>query len=296
VQTRSYADDTFVVVTPSQEPQIDGIRHAYLHYLVDPLGFKFGEDISKKHALGDYAQGAGALPEVYKSDFVLLATECVIKAVESRMDRKPALVDQAMREGYVLTAAIAEQLEVYEKQEVAMRLYFPGLFNPLDFKREEKRMAGVEFAPAPTARVVRPAVTQMPPELTGVAKTLEDADKAYTARDLDTARQAFLRVLEETPEKSIHAKAYYGLARIAVLQKDPETGDNLFRKVLDLEPDADTKSWSLLYLGRLADSQGDRAQAVEHYQAVLAVEGAPDSVRQAAQKGLEATFGRDSGK
>ena len=256
VQTRSYEDDTFVVVTPSEEPQVNGIRHAYLHYLVDPLGFKFAEDIQKKHALGDYAQGAGALPDFYKSDFVLLATECVIKAAESRMDRKPELADQALREGYVLTPALAEQLGAYEKQEVALRLYFPALFTGLDFKREEKRMQGVEFAASPATRVVRPAQkAAAPPELTGAEKTLADADAAYTARDLDRAREAFLQVLDQTSEKSLHAKAYYGLARIAVLQKDPETGDNLFRKVLDLEPDAETKSWSLLYLGRLADSQ-----------------------------------------
>lgn len=296
VQTRSYGDDTFVVVTPSEQPQIDGIRHAYLHYLIDPLGFKFSEDIQKKHPLGDYAQGAGALPEVYKSDFVLLATECVIKAVESRMDRKPALVDQAMREGYVLTAAIAEQLAVYEKQESALRLYFPNLITPIDFKREEKRMASVEFAPAPESRLVRPAQTQKPPELTGAEKTLEDADKAYRDRDLDRAKEAFLRALEETQEKPLHAKAYYGLARIAVLQRDPETGDNLFRKALEMEPDAETKSWCLLYLGRLADSQGDREHATENYKAALAVEGAPDTVRQAAQKGLDTAFGKDAGK
>ncbi len=297
VQTRSYQDDTFVVVTPSAEPQIDGIRHAYLHYLLDPLGFKFAEEIQKKHALGDYAQGAGTLPDVYKSDFVLLATESLIKAVESRMDRKPAAVDQAMRGGFVLTAAIAEQLAVYEKQEVAMRLYFPNLFTPIDYKREQKRMAGVEFDLVPvTARVVRPAQTQKAPELTGAAKTLDEADQAYTDRKLDRAKEIFLRVLEETGEKPLHAKAYYGLARIAVLQKDPETGDNLFRKVLELEPDADTKSWSLLYLGRLADSQGDRDQAVEQYKAALAVEGVPDAVRQAAQKGLDAAFGKDAGK
>jgi tetratricopeptide (TPR) repeat protein len=296
VQTRSYQDDTFVVVTPSQEPQIDGIRHAFLHYLIDPLGFKFAEDIQKKHALGDYAQGAGTLPEVYKSDFVLLATESVIKAVESRLDRKPALVEQAMRGGYILTAAIAEQLAVYEKQEVALRLYFPNLFTPIDLKREQKRMADVEFDLAPTTRVVRPAQVQKPPELTGAAKTLAEAEQVYTDRQLDRAKEIFLRVLEQTPEKPLHAKAYYGLARIAVLQRDPETGDNLFRKVLDLEPDADTKSWSLLYLGRLADSQGDREQAVEQYKAALAVDGAPDSVRQAAQKGLDAAFGKDAGK
>ena len=158
-------------------------------------------------------------------------------------------------------------------------------------------MATIEFAPAPSAaRVVRPAQTVKPPELTGAAKTLDEADNAYADRDLARAREGFLRVLEQTQDKSIHAKAYYGLARIAVLQRDPETGDNLFRKVLELEPDPDTKSWSLLYLGRLADSQGDREHAVENYKAALAVEGLPDAVRQAAQKGLDAAFAKDAAK
>ena len=289
VQTRSYADDYFVVVTPSAQLQIDGIRHAYLHYVVDPLTVKFSDDIQKKHALGDYAQGAPALEERYKSNFLELTNESLIKAIESRMDRKPAAAEQALKEGFVLTPALAEQLALYEKQDVALRLYFPNLIAGLDFKREEQRLEKVEFAAASPARAIR-APVQKSPELTGVAKTLADAEQAYTDRDLERAKQGYLRVIEETGEKSTHAKAYYGLARIAVLQRDPETGDHLFRKALELEPDAETKAWSFLYLGRLADSQGERDQAVENYKGALAVEGVPDSVRQAAQKGLEDAF------
>ena len=45
----------------------------------------------------------------------------------------------------------------------------------------------------------------------------------------------------------------------------------LFQKGIGAEsPDASTKSWSLLYLARLADSQGDREQAQENYKAALA--------------------------
>ena len=289
VQTRSYADDYFVVVTPSAELQIDGIRHAYLHYVVDPLTVKFSDDIQKKHALGDYAQGAGALEDRYKSNFLELANESLIKAIESRMDRKPAAAEQALKEGFVLTPALAEQLALYEKQEVALRLYFPNLIAGLDFKREEQRLEKVEFASA-RPRTTRATPAPAPPALTGAAKTLAGAEQAYTDRDLERAKQAYLRVVEETGEKPMHAKAYYGLARIAVLQRDPETGDHLFRKVLELEPDAETKAWSFLYLGRLADSQGERDQAVENYKGALAVEGVPDPVRQAAQKGLEDAF------
>ncbi len=290
VQTRSYADDYFVVLTPSAEPQIEGIRHSYLHYLIDPLGLKFSEDINKKHALGDYAQGAGALDEHYKTDFVDLAAESLIKAIESHLDRKPVLAEQAMKEGFVLTPALAEQLALYEKQEVALRLYFPNLFAGLDFKREEQRMANVEFVSARERRVVRPAQVVKAPELTGAAKTLDDGEKAYLDRNLDQAKLLFLHVLEETTEQPLHAKAYYGLARVAVLLRDPETGDRLFRKVLELQPDVEIKSWSLLYLARLADAQGDRDQAVEHYREALAVEGAPESVRQAALKGVAEAF------
>jgi len=290
VQSRSFADEYFVVVTPSAELQIDGIRHAYLHYLLDPLGLKFSDDIKKKHALGDYAQGAGALDDHFKTDFVDLATESLIKAVESRMDRRPAEAEQALKEGFVLAPALAEQLLIYEKQDSALRLYFPNLFAGLDFKREEQRMAGVEFASSRANRTVRAAQSVKPPELTGAAKTLDDAEEAYRSRDLDRAKLTFLRVLDQTAEQPLHAKAYYGLARVAVLQRDPETGDRLFRKVLELQPDSETKSWSLLYLARLADSQGNRDQAVENYKAALAIPDAPDSVRQAAQKGVDEAF------
>jgi tetratricopeptide (TPR) repeat protein len=290
VQTRSYVDDYFVIVSPAAEMPVEDIRHAYLHYLADPLGIKFSADIRKKAALIDYAQGSPILSNIYKSDFNALSVECFIKAVEARIARKPAMVTQALREGYVLTPAFADALATYEKQEQAMRLYFPELVASIDLKREEKRLDSIDFL---TERPVKKFTTtslQAEPVLTGAEKTLDDAEKAYIARQLPRAKDLYLRVLKETEDQPMHAKAYYGLARVAVLERDPETGDRLFRKVLELSPDASTKSWSLLYLGRLADSQGDRQEAAQHYQAALDVKGVPESVRSAAEKGLKEAF------
>jgi tetratricopeptide (TPR) repeat protein len=290
VQTRSYADDSFVVVTPSKELRTQDIRHAYLHYLIDPLGLKFSKQLMEKAPLGDYALGSPLLADHFKQDFILLATECFIKAIESRMDKKPDMPLEAAKEGYVLTPAFAEILaNVYEKQDVVLRLCFPDLVEHLDFRREEKRLENFQFATEATARTVH-VTGEKPVALTGVELTLDKAELSYKKRDLTHAKDLYLSVLTETTVKTQHAKAYYGLARIAILQRDPEVGDRLFRKVLELEPDAYTKSWSLLYLARLADSQGDREQAQEHYKAALAVEGAPDSVREAAQKGLKEAF------
>ncbi|GAC1504281.1 MAG: hypothetical protein NVS2B1_14070 [Bradyrhizobium sp.] len=76
-------------------------------------------------------------------------------------------------------------------------------------------------------------------------------------------------------------------ARIAVLQKDPELGERLFQKALESSPDPQVQAWTLVYLGRLSGSSGDREQAVKHYQQALAVSGASPMARQAAEKGLQ---------
>ncbi|HXP85304.1 MAG TPA: hypothetical protein VN841_11330 [Bryobacteraceae bacterium] len=294
VQTRNYIDDYYVVITPAAELPVSDIRHAFLHFMVDPLVLKYSENLKKKKELLELALDSPILEENYRLDFVQLAGECFIKAIESRIERKPALAEEAMREGYILTPAFAELLDVYEKQEQGMRLYFPDLVDGIVLKKEQTRLAHIDFVKERPVRTIRTVhtVADIAPPATGAAKTLEEAEQAYTARDLERAKQTYLKVLQETAENPMHAKAYYGLARVAVLQKDPETGDRLFRKVLELDPDAATKSWSLLYLGRLADSQGDREEAQKQYHAALEVQGAPETVRQAAEKGIQEAFSR----
>ncbi len=286
VHTRNYVDEP----ASAGELPIDEIRHAYLRYLVDPLPLKFSKGLKERVALADWAQIAPTLEEHFKKDFFLLATECFIKAIESRLQRKPALVDQALREGFVLTPAFAEQLAIYEKQEQSMRLYFPELVNGINLKAEQQRLARVNFVQERPLKKIRVVSTEKPPELTGTAKTLEDAEIAYEGRDLARANEIYLRLLKETDEKPLHAKAYYGLARITVLEKDPEKAYGLFKHVLELQPDAYTRSWTLLYLGRLTGSQKDpelQKEAEEFYKAALAVEGVSDRVKQDAEKGLK---------
>jgi tetratricopeptide (TPR) repeat protein len=82
------------------------------------------------------------------------------------------------------------------------------------------------------------------------------------------------------------------MARLAVLQNDPETAVRLFEKTLEFSPEPQIKAWTLVYLGRLADAAGQREQATGHYHAALEVNGGSDGARQAAQKGLEKVFTR----
>ena len=147
---RGYADDFLVVITPSLEPQINDVRNAYLSYLIDPTALKYSELINRKKPLIDFAQNA-PLPEIYKSDFLLLLSKSLIKAVEARLTRgkQQEMVDRALKEGYILTPYFAEQLPVYEKQEDALKGYFPDMVKAIDLKKEAARLEHVQFAAAP---------------------------------------------------------------------------------------------------------------------------------------------------
>ena len=290
VQTRSYADDYIVVVTASAEPRVEDVRHAYLHYLLDPLATKYGMELLKKRALIDLAQPAPALDAVYKSDFLLLSTESLIKAIESRLPGSKTRVEEALREGYILTPFFADQLLAFEKQPDAMRLAFPEMVKRLEPAVEIKRLAGVEFAAKARERAAKVALVERPAEPAArVNPALEEAERLYGNRDLENAKQAYLRLLKETDDQPLHARAYYGLARVAVLQKDPETGERLFQKALECSPEPYVKAWVLVYLGRLSDISGNRGQAESHYQNALAVNGASAAARSAAEKGMRET-------
>ncbi len=265
VQVRSYGFLYTVVVTPSPDTRIFDIRHAYLRYLLDGLSTHWADVLERKKGIADHAYRARALNDAYKEDFLQLATESLVRAVESRLDHDPAAVQKAFHQGFILTPYFAEQLPIYEKQELAMSGFYRDMVQNIDVMKEEARLANVVFdtqsAPARTVQAAPPP----PPPLTGAAKTLKDAQNAYDARDLDTAKKLYLDVLQKTDVKDMHAEAYFGLAHIAALQKDPETAQRLFLKTLELDPQQpQTKAYTLIYLGKLAAASGEPEQGVKY--------------------------------
>ncbi len=285
IQTRAYKDDYFLVLTPSPDIQTDYIRYAYLQYLLDPLSFKFAANLEKKKPLIDLAQAAPALEEYYKEDFALLATASLIRAIEARLDKRkdPA---QALREGFILTPYFGEALAKYETQEASMRLYYREMIDAIDLKKEDKRLMAVDFIKERPKRTIKVAAREVKVELTGAAKTLDDGEQLYRAAKLEPARAAFLKALQETPDRPLHAKAYYGLGRVAARQANLELAEKLFSKVLELSPDPQTKAWSHVYLGNLAERAQEPEQAIQQFQAALAVPGATAAAQQAAQQAL----------
>ena len=293
IQVRSYRDDYFIVISPTTAPVVDEIRDAYLAYLLDPLTFKYSEAIKSKKALQKYAESAPALDLAYKDDWSLLVTKCLIKALDSRLmhggaEKRQAFINEAMREGFILTAGFADLLPNYEKQQDAFRLYYPDLISALDVKKEEKRLRNVEFAQSLPPRVIAPPAKM---QLDPAEESLQSAQGLLDQRDYETARKLYKKVLEQTSDKAKQGRAYYGLALIDLGEKHWDEALNLFGRVVSANPDPTTTAWSHYYLGQLAVKAGDFDKATAEFKLTLATEGASARAREAAEKAMQSNSG-----
>jgi predicted negative regulator of RcsB-dependent stress response len=296
VQVRSYKGDYYVVISPTNAPVIDEIRDAYLAYVLDPLSFKYSQTIKQKQALQKYADEAGSLDLAYKDDFSLLVTKSLTKAIDSRLIRNPQkrqpFVDEAMREGFILTAAFADLLPAYEKQQESLRSYYPDLISAIDVRKEEKRLKNVQFAQSAPPKVeAAPAKTQLDP----AEQSLEAAEGVYEQGQYDEASKLFKKVLEQTADKAMQGRAYYGLARIAAHENRKDAAVELFQRTADANPDPAITAWAHVYLGRLALARGDSGAAMEQFKLTLANQGASVMARQAAEKGIQSSSSSSSG-
>lgn len=298
---RSYGDHYAIVVGPAGELPLDEIRHAFLHFLLDPLALRYRSVVAAKQPLLNLAARAPQLPDEYKQDFPSFLTECLVRAVELRLRRLPPeklarAVDQAESEGYVLVRPFSREMAKFEKAEPAMSYYFPDLVRGIDVAEETRRLDKVEFAAAKPAASPSGAAAQSSPagqSPSDVDAWLEEGERQIAAQNAEAATAAFQRVLAKDPEQ---ARALYGLAVAAVLQGDADRAKELFHHLVAAPPQKEGRAtardpvilaWSHVYLGRISDVDGDRELAVSEYRAALAVEGAPETARLAAQRGIE---------
>jgi tetratricopeptide (TPR) repeat protein len=290
IQTRNYGDDSYVVISPSAQPRVYDIRHSYLHFEIDPVMLTYRAALQLKRSMLDLVQTA-PLDDAYKNDFVLLANESLIKAVEARLDKESSAVDRATKQGYIMTPFFAGQLPAFEGQPQSLRFYADVMIDAIDLKSEAERISTVKFDSAQLQRVAK-QVTVAGPELSPAGKTLEKAESLYTDRsaapgNLGEAKNLFEKALELKGEPAEHAQAWYGLARVAVLENRAAVAAQLFQKTLESSPDDFTRGWADVYLGRLSRAQHEYTQAAKFYQDALAVSGASDKAKQSASGELQ---------
>jgi hypothetical protein len=87
----------------------------------------------------------------------------------------------------------------------------------------------------------------------------------------------------------------------AALKGDVSQASELFHQVVSAggksqaggisgPPDLSVLAWSHVYLGRIDDAEGEPEEAAAEYRAALAVGGASEKARTAAEKGLQGAY------
>jgi tetratricopeptide (TPR) repeat protein len=89
-----------------------------------------------------------------------------------------------------------------------------------------------------------------------------------------------------------HANATYLLARIDLMDGNPDKASTGFQQTLALSKDPRTLAWSHIYLGRLYDTMDppDREKAVAEYKAALVTRDSLPDTKQAAESGIARAF------
>ncbi len=289
---RNVGDRYAIMLRPGAELPLDDIRHAYLHYLLDPLPYRFKAATNSKRIFLNYAARAPRLPAEFKDDFEALLTECLVKAVELRLsklspEKLAAEINAAEATGFVLVRPLhRELLRGFDQSEPPMSLYFPDLLRGISLGEEGKRLEALPFATAPAT--AGPAA-----EVSELDAWLIEGDRQIAAQDGVAAAAAFERILARYPGQP---RALYGLAVSLVVRGEVDKAKELFQDLVSATsagPQASEKkppfvvAWSHVHLGRIYDLERNRELALSEYRAALAVEGAPDAARIAARRGIE---------
>jgi tetratricopeptide (TPR) repeat protein len=303
---RNLGDQYAVVVGARPSESADLIQHAYLHFMLDPLVLKDRDNLQSKSAILDIAARAPQLPEEYRTDFVSYVDECVVKSVELRLRALSAAEQEAILKeddvsGFVMVRPLVAGLAKFEKDNPSMTYYLADLVAGVDVAAEQRRLQGVTFAAAQPVPSPDDAATK-PGQATASDKELllAQGDREIALHDGPAAADIFTKVLDAYPNEP---HALYGLAVASVLSGHADESKELFEKVVASsasagpgsntgnEPaDPSVLAWSHIYLGRINDLEGDRDLAMKEYRAALAVAGAPESARLAAQRGVDEAY------
>jgi hypothetical protein len=305
---RNFQDHYAIVLSGSADVPVDTVRHAYLHFLLDPLPLQYPHVIAVKKPLYDMAIKAPRLTADLRDDYPSYFAECMVRAVELKLRKmspgeRDAALDTDDADGYVLVRPLFKALANFEGAEPAMKLYFPDMVRTIDLGAEQKRVALVKFAPASGERMatetaqeqvvrqhrVHPATV---PNDTDAINELTEGERRIAEKNPRAAETSFQRVLAKYPDQP---RAWYGIGLVALLDHDAVRAKEVFGRLTSGEhaatQDPMVMAWSHIYLARIYDDEGLAEQAKTEYQAALAVTGGPEQAKHAAQRALAEASG-----
>ena len=322
INARIYGTDYVVVVSPVDgKIRMNDVRHTYLHYLIEPLLYSRANAIDRTQPVLKVIRDA-PLEFRYRSDTVPLTIECLIKAIEAHTmetgipDFKiPAGVDRSdlpryegerhqvelkqeavrlaavrhdMTQGFVLTQYFYEALTQFEKDPASLRDTMGEMVYSMDVDQQVNRAKHIQFDAEADADVLS---RSKPRKLEG----LDLAEAKLQAGDAAGAAALARPFLAERNSDSLQAtadaaRANFVLARVALINKNPDEAASRFKTTLDSSKEPRLLAWSHIYLGRMLDLSCKREDAVAEYKEALANRDGEMDTRLAAERGIKAAY------
>ncbi|HEX4067486.1 MAG TPA: hypothetical protein VHZ09_15820 [Acidobacteriaceae bacterium] len=311
---RIYGTDYVVVASPKDGTiPMDLVRHAYLHYEIEPLIYSRENSVDERMMPILRLVQDAPLEFEFKSDIEALVIECLIKAIEARtMDtgiaavKVPAglsqseadpylhaqrvavekmdvirqkLVDHDLTQGYVLTQYFYNQLRTFEKNPESLDEAIGPMVYGMDISVETHRAKQIAFDAHGEGEMMHRAPVQ--------PSGLDLAELKLMKGDVAGAQQLAQKALESHSEVG---RADFILARVDLMNGKIDDAQSAFHGTLTTSTDPRMLAWSHIYLGRILDVEEQRNEALAEYKAALTVrDGQPDT-KDAAEAGLKAPF------
>lgn len=115
-----------------------------------------------------------------------------------------------------------------------------------------------------------------------------EAEQRLNARDPVGAQKLAQQALDEKAGDS--GRALFILAEVATMTRNMDGARDYFLKALGATQEPKVVAWSHIYLGRIFDLQEQRDAAVDHYKAALNASGSLPAAKAAAERGIEKAY------
>jgi hypothetical protein len=315
---RIYGPDYVVVTSPrDQHISMELVRHAYLHYEIEPLLYQRENTVDERMMPILKAVQDAPLEFEFKNDIVALVIECMIRAIEARtMDtgipdvRVPAnlphseadqyeharsiafqkreavreqAVNHSMTQGYVLTQYFYNELRSFERTPESLDEAIGPMVYGMDISVETHRAKEVDFDEHGEGHMMSRA-PERPPQ----PRQLDLAEMKLIKGDVTGAAEIAQQALNS--HTGDQGQADFILARVDLMTGKIDDAEAAFRNTLTATQDPRMLAWSHIYIARILDVEEKRDDAVAEYRAALAArDGQPDT-RAAAEAGLKQPF------
>jgi tetratricopeptide (TPR) repeat protein len=189
-------------------------------------------------------------------------------------------VDDAEKQGYILTKYFYNAILAFEKDPAGLRTAYGDILEAIDLKQQQRAASEIQFA-----RNTRPELVQL--SRLEDRRVLVTAEKRLAAGDPKGAQELAQQALDK--KLGDEGRALFILAQVAVANKNPDGAADNFRKAIQATKDPKVVAWSHVYLGRMLDMRDppDRDAALNEYRAALTAGAELPEAKAAAERGLQ---------